>query len=100
MNNKEQTPETSQLDIGANELVAQCMEAIEHDDLMPLGQIVKTSERANWQLTSCPRYDRLHRWLSQLSGKALQCRRAEFVCNAERDLTFGGIFEMHWRTGR
>ncbi len=59
MNNKAQNPETSQLNIGANELVAQCMEAIEHDDLMPLGQIVKTSERANWQLTSCPRYDRL-----------------------------------------
>lgn len=102
MKTKAQNTEASQLVIDANELVAQSMEAIEDDDFMVLGQIVKTSEQANWQLTSCPRYDLLVHAVRNRSygvAKVLLDRGANpnvVFCDCERIDDYECLLEGHY----
>lgn len=102
MNNKAQNPETSQMAIDANELVAQCIAAIEDHDSIILGRIVQTDEQANWQLPSCPRYDLLVHAVRNRSHRTVELlldRGANpnvVFCDCERIDDYESLLEGHY----
>lgn len=102
MINKVQNPATSQQGIDASEFVAKCMEAIEDDNSITLGGIVKTDEQANLQLPSCPRHDLLVHAVRHRSHGAVELlldRGANpnvVFCDCERIDDYESLLEGHY----